>query len=89
MGSNDHIPVPDPKPKPIAELLDDILYRSRHALDLDGNSTAGAKTTIDEDVPRLMKALEYAMIYIPAIKYGIEDGATRDLARILNGEEVK
>lgn len=97
MGSNDHLPIEqqfDPladtdsvsvsQPKPIAELLAGTMERNRISCSREGNWPPIALKQLDEDVPRLVKALEFAW---GILNCSLDKSNVDRMARILSGQE--
>lgn len=82
MSSDHYVEVPDPQPKPIAELLADIMERQKEVVQFGEAWPGTAVQLVEEDVPRLVKVLrlviEHEIVCAPTLEL---------LARILAGLE--
>ena len=81
MGSDHYIEVPDPQPKPIAELLADIMERNKKVR-FSCRWPASAVRILDYDVPRMVAALEYVYSFVR-----MSPERWGELVRILAGQE--
>jgi hypothetical protein len=87
MGSNDHLPVPDPQPKPVAELLADIMERNANAMAFQDRWPSLAIRKITGDVPRMVKALDACVGMMRMVDGPIRPDWVEHIARILSGQE--